>query len=277
MGTVLTNPRSDRVKSVRALSRRSVRSRTGQFLAEGPQAVREAIVHRPELVRDVYVTAEAAERHTAIVVAAEAARVHVHEVTPEVLAAMSETEAPQGLAAVCRVLDVDLDTALVGLPPDAIVCVLTHVRDPGNAGTVIRGADAAGADLVVVSDASVDIYNSKVVRSTAGSLFHLPVVTGVPVPAILAGLRSRGVALLAADGAGDRLLHEVDLRRPHAWVMGNEAWGLEAEVRAACDEVVRVPIYGQAESLNLAMAATVCLYASAEARRTSAGQHVGDR
>lgn len=267
MGTVLTNPRSDRVKAVRALSRRSVRSRTGQFLAEGPQAVREAVAHRPELVRDVYVTAEAAQRHTDVVAAAEAARLHLHEVTAEVLAAMCDTETPQGIAAVCRELDVPLETALADLPPDALVCVLTHVRDPGNAGTVIRGADAAGADLVVVSDASVDLYNPKVVRSTVGSLFHLPIVTGVPVLTILDALRSRGVTLLAADGAGDTLLHDVDLGRPHAWVMGNEAWGLEPEVRSACDEVVRVPIYGLAESLNLAMAATVCLYASAEARR----------
>ncbi len=269
MGTVLTNPRSDRVKVVRALSRRSVRARTGQFLAEGPQAVREAVRFRPELVRDVYVTAEAAERHTDIVAAAREAQLFVHEVTPEVLAAMSDTPSPQGIAVVCRTLDVPFEGALAELPPDALVCVLTHVRDPGNAGTVIRGADAAGADLVVVSDSSVDIYNPKVVRSTVGSLFHLPVVVDVPVPQILASLRARGVRLLAADGAGTTLLHDADLTGRHAWVMGNEAWGLEPEVRAACDDVVRVPIYGHAESLNLAMAATLCLYASAEARRSS--------
>jgi TrmH family RNA methyltransferase len=265
---VLTNPRSDRVKAVRALSRRSVRSRTGEFLAEGPQAVREAVALRPDLVRDIYVTPEAALRHTAIVEAARTGRLWVHEVSPEVLAAMSDTESPQGIAAVCRVLDVPLDAALDGLPPDALVCVLTNVRDPGNAGTVIRGADAAGADAVVVSDASVDVYNGKVVRSTAGSLWHLPISVGSPVPVVLDALRKRGVSLLAADGAGTTLLHEVDLSRPHAWVMGNEAWGLPASLRDACDEVVRVPIYGKAESLNLAMAATVCLYASAEARRT---------
>jgi TrmH family RNA methyltransferase len=265
---VLTNTRSDRVKAVRALSRRSVRSRTGEFLAEGPQAVREAVAFRPDLVRDVYVTPEAAERHTEIVGAARAADLWVHEVTPEVLAAMCDTESPQGIAAVCRVLDVPLEQALAGLPADALVCVLTNVRDPGNAGTVIRGADAAGADAVVVSDASVDIYNSKVVRSTVGSLWHLPVSTGSTVPEILAALRARGIRLLAADGAGTTLLHDADLGGPHAWVMGNEAWGLPPEIRDACDEVVRVPIYGHAESLNLAMAATVCLYASAEARRT---------
>jgi len=266
---VLTNPRSDRVKAVRALSRRSVRSRAGEFLAEGPQAVREAVAFRPDLVRDVYVTPEAAERHAAIAEAARTADLWVHEVSPEVLAAMCDTESPQGIAAVCRVLDVPLDVVLADLPPDALVCVLTNVRDPGNAGTVIRGADAAGADAVIVSDASVDVYNSKVVRSTVGSLWHLPLSVGAAVPDILAALRGRGVRLLAADGAGTTLLHDADLSGSHAWVMGNEAWGLPQEVRDACDDVVRVPIHGHAESLNLAMAATICLYASAEARRTS--------
>jgi TrmH family RNA methyltransferase len=266
---VLTNPRSDRVKAVRALSRRSVRARTGEFLAEGPQAVREAVAFRPDLVRDVYVTEEAARRHAGIVAAARDADLWVSEVTPEVLAAMCDTESPQGIAAVCRVLDLPLHDLLADLPSRALVCVLTNVRDPGNAGTVIRGADAAGADAVIVSDASVDVYNSKVVRSTVGSLWHVPISVGGAVPDILRALRERGVRLLAADGAGTTLLHDADLSGSHAWVMGNEAWGLPQEVRDACDDVVRVPIHGHAESLNLAMAATICLYASAEARRTS--------
>lgn len=265
----LTNPRSDRVKAVQALSRRSVRSRTGEFLAEGPQAVREAVTHRPDLVHDVYVTPEAAHRHPAIVHNALERDVWVHEVSPTVLAAMVDSQAPQGIVAVCGTLDVSLEAALSGLRPAALVCVLTNVRDPGNAGTVIRGADAAGADLVIVSDSSVDVYNAKVVRSTAGSLWHLPICVGEPVPAILAALRSAGIRLLAADGAGETLLPDVELTSSHAWVMGNEAWGLPADVREACDEVVQVPIYGRAESLNLAMAATVCLYASAQARRAA--------
>ena len=130
----------------------------------------------------------------------------MHEVTPEVLAAMSDTESPQGIAAVCRVLDLPLADVLADLPTDALVCVLTNVRDPGNAGTVIRGADAAGADAVIVSDASVDVYNSKVVRSTVGSLWHVPLAVGSSVPEILQALRERGVRLLAADGAGTTLL-----------------------------------------------------------------------
>lgn len=263
--TQLTNPRSDRVKSVRALSRRSVRDKVGRFLVEGPQSVREVVLHHPELVLDLYATDDAAHRHPEVLVAATAAGLHVHEVSDEVLAAMSETPTPQGLAAVCRVPSATLDDVLAAAP--RLLVLLTNVRDPGNAGTVIRGADAAGADAVLVSDASVDVLSPKVVRSTAGSLFHLPVVTGLPVEATIARLRDAGIRVLAADGAGTILLPEVDLGPAHAWVMGNEAWGLDEVVRAQCDQVVRVPIYGSAESLNLAMAATICVYASAAAQK----------
>lgn len=260
----LTNARSDRVKSVRALSRRSVREKTGRFLAEGPQAVREAVLHRPAQVLDLYLTAEALQRHRDIASAAQEAGLFLHEVSDEVLAAMCDTQAPQGLAAVCRVVTASLEDVLAAGP--RLLVVLTNVRDPGNAGTVIRGADAVGADAVLVSDNSVDVLGPKVVRSTAGSIFHLPIVTGLQIGATFAAIRAHGIRLLAADGSGDRLLGDLDLGIPHAWVMGNEAWGLEREVLAACDEAVRVPIYGQAESLNLAMAATVCLYASAAAQ-----------
>ena len=261
---LLTNSRSDRVKAVRALSRRSVRERTGRFLVEGPQGVREAVAHRPDQVIDLYVTAQAAARHTDIVGGAGRAGLPVHQVSEEVLAAMGDTQAPQGLAAVCRLPTTSLDDVLAARP--RLVVLLTHVRDPGNAGTVIRGADAAGADAVLVSDASVDVFGPKVVRSTAGSLFHLPVVTGLSIEPTVAALRAEGIRLLAADGAGTVLLPVTDLTGAHAWVMGNEAWGLDETVRGLCDEVVRVPIYGKAESLNLAMAATVCLYASAQAQ-----------
>jgi TrmH family RNA methyltransferase len=169
---------------------------------------------------------------------------------------------------------------LAGRP--RLVAVLAHVRDPGNAGTVLRAADAAGADAVVLTDASVDVHNPKCVRSTAGSLFHLPVVTGVPLAEAVGALRAAGLTVYAADGAGDVDLDDLldraqDARRaggpatglagPVAWVFGNEAWGLPAADRALADAVVRVPVHGRAESLNLATAATVCLYAAARAHR----------
>jgi RNA methyltransferase, TrmH family len=262
---VLANPRSERVKAVKALSKRPVRERTGRFAVEGPQGVREAVRYAASRVRDVYLTAEAMAHYDGdIVEPALAAHLRVHEVTPEVLAAMADTDAPQGALAVVDTSTGSLDAVLDAGP--RLLVLLTHVRDPGNAGTVIRGADAAGADAVLVSGASVDVHSPKVVRSTAGSLFHLPVVTGLDVPATLQRLAARGIRTLAADGSGSTLLPDADLSVPHCWVMGNEAWGLDEAVRDACDEVVRVPIHGRAESLNLAMAATVCLYASA-------GQH----
>ncbi len=258
---MLTNPRSDRVKAVRALSRRSARERSGRFVADGPQAVREAVAYAGAGLLDLYVTQEGQRRHPGLVESARAAGRHVHEVTDDVLVAMSETGAPQGLLAVCRRPDATLEQVLAAAP--RLLVLLANVRDPGNAGTVIRGADAAGADAVLVSDASVDVYAPKAVRSTAGSAFHLPVVTGLDVAATVAALRAHGIRVLAADGAGSTLLPDADLTGPHAWLLGNEAWGLSEETRSLADDVVRVPILGRAESLNLAMAATVCLYASA--------------
>lgn len=261
---MLTNPRAERVRSVRALGRRSARSRAGRFVAEGPQAVRELLRFAPGSVVELYVDASARDRTAEFLPAPHG--VPVHECAPEVFVALTDTAHPQGILAVARPIDVPIVEALSAAGgPVGFVVVLSNVRDPGNAGTVIRGADAAGAAAVIVSDASVDVYNPKVVRSTAGSLWHLPISVGEPIEQVFAACRAAGLRLLAADGAGSTLLPEVDLATPHAWVMGNEAWGLPQQVRDASDEVVRVPIYGHAESLNLAMAATVCLYASAAA------------
>ena len=270
---MLTNPRATRVKAVRALGRRSARERARRFVADGPQAVRELLRFAPATAVEVYVDADAAQRHADLLELARAADVPVHDCTADVLAELTDTQHPQGILAVCRPVDVSLGDALDEVVESApgFVVVLAQVRDPGNAGTVLRGADAAGARAVIVTDSSVDVYNPKVVRSTAGSLWHLPVVVGAPLESVIDGCRGRGIAVLAADGAGDVLLPDAELHGPHAWVMGNEAWGLPGEVRARCDEVVRVPIHGHAESLNLAMAATLCLYASAAAQTTVKG------
>lgn len=220
----------------------------------------------PERITDLYVTAEAARRRAEVVDTAREQGVVVHEASDEVLAAMCDADTPQGVAAVVDWSPTALDDVLAARP--RLLVLLTHVRDPGNLGTVIRGADAAGADAVLISDASVDVTSPKVVRSTAGSIFHLPVVTGLAVDEALAALASAGIRRLAADGSGSAAIDDVDLTGAHVWVMGNEAWGLEEATLAACDEVVRVPIHGHAESLNLAMATTICLYASARSQRT---------
>jgi RNA methyltransferase, TrmH family len=268
----LTSARSPRVVAARRLAKRAFRARERRFLAEGPQAVREAVAAHSagrQRVREVFVTREAAARNADILGPAQRAGVDVHLVSGEVMTALSQTVTPQGVVAVCDFLDESLaDVAAVA---QRLVAVLAHVRDPGNAGTVIRTADAAGADAVVLSGESVDPYNGKCVRASAGSLFHLPLAAGVPVADTVTALRERGLRVLAADGHGeldlDTAIDDGQLDGPTAWVFGNEAWGLPPETRALADEVVRVPIHGRAESLNLATAAAVCLYASARAQR----------
>ncbi|MEV7241196.1 TrmH family RNA methyltransferase [Streptomyces sp. NPDC093248] len=272
----LISSRSGRVAAARRLGKRNFRGKDRLFLAEGPQAVREAAGHRvdgtPTLV-ELFATVEAAERYADIVGAAREAGARVHLASEDVIADISTTVTPQGLVGVCRFLDTPFEDVLAARP--RLVAVLAHVRDPGNAGTVLRCADAAGAEAVVLTDASVDLYNPKAVRASVGSLFHLPVAVGVPVERAVEGLKDAGVRILAADGAGDRDLdEELDkgtMGGPTAWVFGNEAWGLPEETRALADAVVRVPIHGKAESLNLATAAAVCLYASARAQRASGG------
>ena len=256
------------MQAARRLAKRAFRVRDRRFLAEGPQCVREALATDAG-VREVFVTADAATRHGDLVAAVTAAGVDVQLVSGEVMAAIAQTVTPQGIVAVCDLLDADLAAVLDRRP--TLVTVLAHVRDPGNAGTVIRASDAAGADAVVLTDASVDVYNGKCVRATAGSLFHLPVIGGVPVAELVDSLHRAGLQVLAADGAApgdlDDAIDDGLLRRPTAWLFGNEAWGLPEEVRNLADRVIRVPIHGRAESLNLATAATVCLYASARAQR----------
>jgi len=220
-------------------------------------------------VTELFLTAAARSRHGGLAAQASRQGAAVHAVSGEVMAELAQTITPQGIVAVCRFVDVPL-AALTGAAPRLVV-ILANVRDPGNAGTVLRTADAAGASGVIFSDASVDPYNSKCVRASAGSMFHLDLVQGGPVAEVVAGLCAAGLRVLAADGNSRQSLDQVEPRgvlgEPTAWLFGNEAWGLPADTLALADETVAVPIYGQAESLNLAAAAAVCLYASARAQR----------
>ncbi len=271
----MTNPRAERVRQVAALAGRPARERSGRFLVEGPQAVREAVRFAARSLRSLYLSDEAAARHPEIEAEAAEAGLSVRRGTAAVLDAMSPDA--QGVLAVADRLTTTLEEATRRQP--RLVALLAHVRDPGNAGTVVRVADAVGGGAVVLSSSSVDVHNPKVVRATAGSLFHLPVVTGVALPAAVGALRAAGLTVLAADGRGnldlDDLLDaaggaapgEPDLAGPTAWLFGNEAWGLPDGVLTLADAVVRVPIRGRAESLNLATAAAICLYASARAQR----------
>lgn len=253
--------RSGRVKHARRLATRAFREKTGEFLAEGPQAVREALAE-PEVVIEVFATVEATERYADWV--AQAPEWNV--VDDEVLHAIADSVSPQGVVARCHSV---LGTLIDIDPAALLIVVCAEIRDPGNLGAVIRCADAAGADAVIVAGNSVDPLNSKVVRATAGSIFHLPIAVEEDAAATIAALQERGLQVLAADAGGASGLFDsdLDLAVPTAWLMGNEAHGLPASLSELADRVVALPIFGRAESLNLATAAAVCLYASARDQR----------
>lgn len=251
----------------RKLTKAADRRAAGQFLAEGAQAVREAIAART--VAALFVTAEAATRHPELVEAARVQGAAIDLLDQRTAAGLSETVTPQGLIAVCARRPVDLGDALLRAP--ALVAAIVEGNDPGNAGTVLRTADAAGAGAMVFAGTGVDPYNGKAVRASAGSLFHLDVVLEPSTAQLIAAARSAGLQVLATTGLGavdlDDLIDAGSLARPTLWLFGNEAHGLPEEVLAAADARVSIPIYGAAESLNLAMAAAICLYASARALR----------
>ena len=264
---MIDNPRSPRVRAVAKLAKRSARAETGLFLVEGPQAVEEALAFRGDMVVDVYLTRKAHDRHAGLVAAASEAGRTVVIVSDAVLDAMADTVTPQGVLATARQFPTPLGDLLAAGP--RLVAILEEVRDPGNAGTIIRAADAAGADGVIFTGNSVDAYNPKVVRSTTGSIFHVPVAQNGTLDEALAAVRAAGLQVLAADVKGADLPRVRDaLTAPTAWVFGNEAHGLPDEQLRLVDRVVKVPIYGHAESLNLATAASVCLYESAFAQRS---------
>jgi TrmH family RNA methyltransferase len=213
-------------------------------------------------VVEVFATAAATEQYAALATAAPSWTL----VEDHALDSLSDSVNPAGVVAVCRFLDRPLEHVL---HPDArLVTICADVRDPGNAGTVVRTSDAAGTDLVVFAGSSVDAYNPKTVRASVGSLFHVPFAV-VPDPAVaVRAAQEAGLVVLAADGAGELDLYDADelLAGPTAWLFGNEAWGLPDELAALADHRIRIPIHGRAESLNLSTAAALCLYASARAQ-----------
>ena len=267
--------RSPRIAAAHRLLRRSRRTETGEFLAEGAPAVTEAVAYageHPGEVLELFITEAAAAKHVRLVRAAFAAKVEVTQVTEKAAAALSDAITPQGIVARCAHPQTTVADVLAGSPK--LVVVLVRANDPGNAGTVIRIADAAGADGVILAGDSVDAFNPKAIRASAGSLFHLPVARAADEFALLDELSAAGLSVLATTGAAELDLDAASadgiLDLPTAWLFGSEAHGLPDEVVARADEAVRVPIYGRAESLNLASAAAICLYASAGAQRRAA-------
>ena len=240
------------------------RRRARRFLAEGPNLVEAASARG--LVREVFVTEPAKLRHASLLASVVAEQeLPVHLVTERAAKVLSDTVTPAGLVAVCEIPTTGLDDVLADSP--RLLAVAVEISEPGNAGTVIRIADAMGAAAVILGGHSVDPYNGKCLRASAGSIFSIPVVPAADAHAVLTALRAAGLQVLATTVDGETRLDEAGelLGKPTAWLFGPESHGLPAEIADHADRRVRIPMSGGAESLNVAAAAAICLYESAQA------------
>ena len=252
--------RSTRVADAVKLQRRSGRTAAGRFLAEGPNLVEAAV--RCGLVEELFVTEAAAARYHPLL-----AGMTVHPVDDRAMKALSETVTPAGLVAVCRLPASRLEDILAEEP--ALIVVAVDISDPGNAGTLIRLADAMGVAAVVFAGDAVDPYNGKCVRSSAGSIFAVPVCSEPDTAALIERLRAAGLQILATTLTGELSLDDAQpvLAARTAWLFGPESRGLSDEVAGQADRRVVIPMSDRVDSLNVAAAAAICLYQSARALR----------
>jgi TrmH family RNA methyltransferase len=256
---VLTE-RSARVVAAVKLHRQVVRRRAQRFLLEGAHLV-DAASGRG-LIREIFVTEAAAQRYATLLAGQDVA---VHLVTERAAKALSDTVTPAGLVAVCEVPSPSLDDVLADNP--RLVAVGAEIGEPGNAGTLIRIADAMGAAAVIFGGYSVDPYNGKCLRASAGSVFSIPVVVAPDTGAAVTTLQAAGLQVMATTVDGEMSLDDADLAAPIAWLFGAEAHGLSPQLAQQADHRVTIPMSGGAQSLNVAAAAAICLYQSARAQR----------
>ncbi|QPK84132.1 RNA methyltransferase [Corynebacterium qintianiae] len=255
--------RTPRIVNAAKLHRAAARKKAGQFIVEGSNSVEAAVA--TGAATDVFVTESAAGEFADIVTTAGYMEVYTHAITDSAARHLSDTVTSTGIFAVCKPALWSVGQALRGGPQLVAVCVETN--DPGNAGTLIRIADVCGADAVIFAGDTVDPESSKAVRSSAGSLFHLPVARSRKIADVMGQLRAAGLKIAATTMGGEVSLDAAGdmLQQPTAWLFGNEAHGLPRELIDAADYRVSIPIRGHAESLNLATAAAMCMWESSKA------------
>ncbi len=249
-----------RIKRLRRLSNRYYRDRVGRFLVEGVRFVEEAFSSTWPVETLVYCPGILSSRRgDALLETATVKGTHVLAVEETLFKELAATQTPQGVLAEVRQRRTTLeDLQIAGKP--ALLVVIDGVQDPGNLGTIVRCADAAGADGAIILKGSADIYNPKALRATMGSIFHMPVIQGIPVEEVITYLARRNVKTIAGDPRAQKVVYKCDLTVSCAFVAGSEAAGVGDAVLDLVDERVRIPMPGRAESLNVAISAAIILY-----------------
>lgn len=251
----LTGLQNPMVKAAAELKQKKYRQQQGLFLAEGLRTVEEAV--RYGAVQSIFYTAIEDDRTRAVLEEAAAKQIKLVCVSDKVLKKIADTETPQGIIAVCERRSKRLDDFLAS---GKMLLVLDRVTDPGNIGTMLRTADAAGVGGLLLLQGCADIYAPKTVRASMGSLFHLPVLSGLSEELLVQAARKAGYELLVTCLDGAENLYKADLQGRLAFVMGNEANGVSDALLAAADKRVFIPMQGRAESLNVAMAAGIVMF-----------------
>lgn len=251
----LTGLQNPQVKAAAELKQKKYRQQQGLFLAEGLRTVEEAVASKT--VVSIFYTAIEDERTRKVLEEAAAQQLKLYCVSDAVMKKIADTDTPQGIIAVCKMQNVTFDKLLA---KGEMLLVLDRVGDPGNLGTMLRTADAAGIGGVVLLKGCVDIYAPKTVRSSMGSLFHVPVVSGIAEDKFIAEAKDAGYELLVTSLEGADNLYKADLGGRIAFVMGNEAGGVSANLLERADKRVFIPMAGRAESLNVAMAAGIVMF-----------------
>ncbi len=241
-------------KYLLGLKNKKDRQRDGVFTAEGLRFIDE-IPSDYEVMQ--YAVSETFARQNGIETYGRRAKVTVF--SDAVFQYISDTLSPQGILAVVRQKKYSV-SEILSISKNPFFIVAEALNDPGNLGTIIRTADAVGADGLFLSKGSVDLYNSKVLRATMGSIFHIPIVQDAELEDIIPLFRERGIKTYAAHLRGKRPMYDFDLKGPSAVMIGNEANGLTERAASLCDELIKIPMPGQAESLNASVAAAVLMY-----------------
>ncbi len=263
---MITSSRNPQVQSILKLSKRGVREKQKRFVIEGPSGIAEAfrsgvrvdsITFRPPVEGKLKDLETLASR----------SKISVFEVSPAIMERLTGTTSPQGALAVAPFIDRTLEDVLTAKP--TLVVVIAGVRDPGNTGTILRSCWAAGVGGVLILKESADVYNPKVVRSSAGALFNLKFARDLELPFVMQELSRYGYNAIATDAKSTRAYWDVDLTPPTALIMGNEAWGLSDEALSASHDKVGIPLSGSAESLNVAVACSLLLFEAVRQRRPS--------
>lgn len=259
MKEIIKSSTNKTIKHIKSLQMKKFRDEYGEFIIEGEKLLREALTYKASISMVLFSQSFAENaKHDELAAILSISNIPLYYAEDSVFKEVCETDTPQGVIAVVEKLEFNLDSIIT--KEELCIVFLYEARDPGNAGTIIRSADACGLDAVLVSKGSVDLYNGKTIRATMGSLFHIPVFQNLDTEEIISKLKESKVVTIGADPHSGKSCIELPYSKKTAIIIGNESQGINREIQAQLDLNVKIPMPGRAESLNAGIAASILMY-----------------